>query len=64
MSPTTAIDYGASYTPSCNTGYDIDVSTVIVCDANGAYNPVTLPTCTSTYIYDLLNVWLGLLWIT
>ena len=49
------IDYGDSYIPACDTGYDISGSDTLVCVDGGVLSP-SAPTCSSTYIYDLLNI--------
>ena len=49
----TTIDFGDRYTPACDAGYDISASVDLVCEVDGVLSP-SAPTCTSTYIYDLL----------
>ena len=50
-----SIDYGDSYTPACDAGYDISSSEALVCEDGGVLSP-SAPTCSSTYIYDILNI--------
>ena len=47
------IDYGGSYTPACDDGYDISGTDDLVCEVGGVLSP-SATNCTSTYIYDLL----------
>ena len=49
------IDYGDSYTPACDAGYNISDSDALVCEEGGVLSP-SAPTCSSTYIYDLLDI--------
>ena len=49
------IDYSDSYTPACDAGYDISGSNALKCEDGGVLSP-SAPTCSSTYIYDLLNI--------
>ena len=56
MTPDQAtINYGGSYTPACDAGYDISGSEDLVCEDGGVLSP-SAPTCTSTYIYDSFNM--------
>ena len=47
------IEYGESYTPACDAGYDISDSEALVCENGGVLSP-SAPTCSSTYIYAIL----------
>ena len=49
------INYDDSYTPACDAGYDISGSGVLMCEDGGVLSP-SAPTCSRTYIYDLLNI--------
>ena len=56
MTPDEAtIEYGDRYTPVCDAGYNISSTEALVCGGGGVLSP-SAPTCTSTYIYDLLNI--------
>ena len=50
------IDYGDSYIPACDHGYDIYSIDALMCEDGGVLSP-SAPTCSSTYIFDLLNIW-------
>ena len=49
------IEYGESYTHACDAGYDISGSEALMCEDGGVLSP-SAPICSSTYIYDLLNI--------
>ena len=47
--------YGKSYTPACDAGDNISSSVALMCEDGGVLSP-SAPTCSSKYIYDLLNI--------
>ena len=49
------IDYGDSYNPACDAGYDISSTEDLLCEDGGVLSS-SAPMCTSTYFYDLLKI--------